>query len=503
MGTNRPSIVGKQTLLCQPLVSVCPSQLDATGRANELFHYFRTQVVAQIAGEFDKDFWNIHALQAVQAQPILWHASNAIAAIHRRHRISTILAGSLVEKDKPLHVHALHSYNASLKNIMTTTRQRSISPQEQEAIVIANILFVVLAWLRRDIPECFVHLSNGRRILWAFKLWDRTRLHRSHEQDILHPSDSICLTFLRLESLLMNMRQRTYVDESYWPGLKLPLRDIPFISLTEAYLELEIIWNVANDVTFIVTPPDDRDLPPREAIRETFRVRLKKWEEKFEELILSKTLQKCDEAAIMAFKLRVTHLNLILAIELADLEVCWDKFEARFETLIALAQNLLNLQDNLRRGNGLVITASNQPPGTITITPFVNESLYMVAWRCRRPTLRRKAVMLLDHNFSRSAAIDTAMYICMARIIIAIEEAAWSPLSQKNEAINCSCVCGVQICNGHRVTTTTMNYPFEGMAELEATTINDQKSGNLGKKIPMPYGLYRGTHVLPTKNKPS
>ncbi|KAK2594088.1 hypothetical protein QQS21_008191 [Conoideocrella luteorostrata] len=474
-------VLQRQQPLHQPAVAVTPSRVAPNWTEIELFHYFRNEVIPQIAGEFDHSFWMTHVLQTAQTQPILWYACNAVAAVHRKHH-----AGLTAGQDYRLHVHALQRYNTSLQHLISITQQAVIAPQDQEDIVTANTLFMILAWLRGDVSETFVHCENGHRLIGQFWLWDRTKLYRSYERDRMHPADSLCSMYFRADSMTMNMRETTFTNLDYWPGLALPLRDEPFVSIDEAYFEMEIIWNVGQDVTLADTPVEERN-----RIRGRQLERLRKWNGKFKDLISCQDLlRRPESSAVIVLQIRLILMEIMLNIDISRLESCWDDFDSEFESALTLADDL-STRKAISPGHAAPPAAAHarkREGRTVSITPLLNEPLFLVARRCRRPVLRRRAVGLLIRDFYRSAAIDTALFICMAKAIIDIEEGMW----KSAQTAECGCTRGSFVCNGHRVMKTTLRYPLEGVAELQAVTVNDLALGLGGSSVSMAYGVYRG-----------
>lgn len=459
-----------------------PGQLRVSWDEVDLFHYFRTEVADEIAGAFDENFWKVHLLRAVQTQPVLWYATNAVAAIHRRHR-----SRGLTASDARLQVHALQRYNASVQHIMRLTKQPNLKRADKEDIILATFLFMVLAWLRGDIPECFLHYTNGGNLLGQWKLYDQLILFRKTDRDKLLPIDSIFSMYWRADSMMMNMRAASFPNQDPFPGLKLPLRNEPFVSITDAYFEMEVIWNITTDTIFV---SKDVDVGLRQRIGASQKNRLGKWGEKFQQLMSSKQHRSESEAAaITALEIRVAILNIAVNLDITEFETCWDLFDDDFGKALLLAEDLTA---QLTIPKSILAGKAYREGRTLTFTPLLNESLHIIARHCRNPILRRRAVALLEFDFNRSAAIDTALYICMAIEVIEIEEKVWKRYPKEGTEAPCGCITGAFICNSHRVRDTSVLYPSEGMAELIAVTMDDFDRGNPGQKVSMAYGMYRG-----------
>lgn len=474
-----------------PAPAVSPGQRDPTGDEMELFYYFRNNVADQIAGEFDRDFWKIYVLQIAQKQPTIWYACNAIAALHREYRCKS----NLTKKHQKIPIQTLELYSASIKHLILMTQQQNIDPQDLEHMLIANVLFMILSWLKGDLSKTFTLGANGLNLIRKYKLWERTRLYRSDHQDVLFPVDSICMMYVRADTITIHRRRSLLLSHTPWPESP-QLRDNPFVSVTQAYFELEVLWKAAQEITLSISAPPGVCPKEAEAYRESYRMHFRDWERKFYDLHITKRLQRSDKPALLVLEIRVVLLKIILGLTISQLEVSFDKFTSEFESTIVLAEEAYKEKCRLS-GTGFGIAKTSRDDKTITITPWLGELLFLVARRCRHPTIRRRAVALLVCDFYRSAAVDTSLYICMAKSIIEIEEKEW------NDGVSpCGCISHVFVCNGHRIRSTSVFYPAEGIAELTAITVDNWVHNNPPQKVILKYGLYKGEQFEPEETKP-
>jgi hypothetical protein len=199
--------------------------------------------------------------------------------------------------------------------------------------------------------------------------------------------------------------------------------------------------------------------------------------------------------------MRILLMRIILGLDVTRSEMSWDEFNALFQSALALAEELLlGQQQATRRIISDVRKASpktSQVGKEWAVALLLDVSLFLVARRCRHPGIRRRALALLEHYFSLTLGMDTAIFIGMTKAIIAVEEVAWAsfPEGKRDELAApapCGCARGVFICNGHRVIKTAVAYPSEGMANLLVVTGDDEQHGRPGRRIPLAYGKYTG-----------
>lgn len=471
----------------------------------DLFHYFRTQVTHELSGVFDQDFWNVHLIQMIQVRPVLWYACNTVAATHQLYRSgggnSNSVSGgnvglikenetaedaSLSPQNNKLETQSLQQYQRALQCLIEMTQQRNLSVEEQVDIIAANTLFMIMAWLRGDIFECFTHWLNGCKLIGQWKIWEHVRIHRSHDKFNIHPTDSMLYAYVRIGSMLMNIRHPAYRHESYWHECRLPLRPDSFISPTEAYIELELVWSSLLDATLDARPPPKEATDSKDFIRKSIIDRYERWKVKFKLMETSWQDQE-DSSPVDLLRIRIMILDLIAGLDIFPLELDWDSRLPQFKNIVDASKRFLEKQ-----GGSLENIKANARVGrmgrSMTLSPRLNEALYHVARRCRDPLVRRQAVSLMVHDYYLTAGINTALYICMNKAIIRIEEGAWIPIRQPGSIKLCDCIDGQFICDSHRVIETCLTYPSRGVADLLALTVEDIRLSRPWRSVRLFYG---------------
>lgn len=467
----------RQTL--RPSPPAYPSQVGIKTQELHLFQYFRSEVVAQLAGVFDEEYWLGALLQQAQTQAALWHTCNAVAAVHKLERLREHNETAIIGAERPLVLQPYQQYHFAIQQTKKLVVRGNLALADQENVAMVNLLFALMALLRGEISEFNMHMRNGMKLINGFKLWEHTRLYRPHEKNRLLPADSLLYMSLRLDSMSVLMRHMGHDDSPPFENCSLPLRDDPFISSTEAYLELELIYNAVTDTTIC---PGPKPRPPNYAVDQEdyadyYRPRLQKWEKKFG--ILKASCSASEKLGIAALELRAELLRMLLATqnELELLELRWDCAVTEFTSMVKHASEIILLR--YARDKGGIKSR------TMTVAPMVNEVLFAIVRLCRNSNIRREAMNLLQHDYHLSPVVDTLMFIQMAKVILGLEESRWNKeVQQQNSAEDCGCSQVEQsICHGHRVTMCCIESADRNKATLCLKTVSDVWHGYPWRKV--------------------
>lgn len=451
-----------------------------------------------MAGAFDKEYWLGNLLRQAQAEPVVWHACNAIAAVHKMDRLEIYNAPLLVGEQKSLSLQPYEQYIASIQQVQRLTGRPNLTLDQKRDIVLVSILFTVFSFMRGDLQDCNTHGMHSFKLVENWKLWEQTRLYRSHDVHSVHPADSLIYLVVRIDTMGNHMRKPDHYYDYFWSGCSLKLRDDPFISLTEAYFELELICNAGTDITIRPGPKPVKfskaQIEDAEDLRGRYRARLAKWEHKFSDF--RRSCREKDKLAVAILELRSAMMRTIVFTEdaLTVSETCWDSSTAEFTRLIGLAKNIIALRYEALGLDG------NKPLGhkprhgsrILSIGPMVNETLYLIARLCRDPIIRRQALALLAHDFHLSPGIDTLLYMFMGDAIMEYEEREWqTPHQFKGIPSACGCSRGHHVlCDDHRICATCLDGATRHNATLWVKTVDDVNKDRDWQKIPMNYESY-------------
>lgn len=490
----------------QPSISANPIQIQRRDDEVKLFHYFRAEVAPQLAGLFDQDFWRHDLLRNTHSQPILWYACNAIAASHLLYRNQHGDTETISSPSDALLLQPFYQYQSALQRMRDLIALPFVTDTTKIDIILASQLFVILAMLRGDNMEMMAHYQNTCMLVGHWKTWAETRIHRRLDKHALHASDSLVYTCFRTDSLFLFMQPPSYKYHSFWEGCTLRLRDDPFISLTEAYFELEPIWNNVVKVAVHPGPEGPEFLNDgfefTRGVIQHYKERLAKWGRKLAELKL-RCKGASDKMALAILGLRATTIRLLLyncALKISCL--CWDACIGAFARLIHHAKLLIELryaaseQSNTPSMTAALGGISGITGRSMILSPMTNETLYLVGRLCRDRVIRRKACALLAHDFYLTPSVHTLLYIHLADAQIRLEEAQWHAESEKTSKAtdantsSCSCNCELgHVCDACRVYETALSDLTATSAVLHFRTVDDYRHSRAWRITPLSFEL--------------
>ncbi|OAA78730.1 C6 zinc finger domain protein [Akanthomyces lecanii RCEF 1005] len=485
----------------QPTLSVNPSQIPRRDHEVQLFHYFRAEVAPQLTGMFDHEFWTNNLLRNTQLQPILWYACNAIAATHLLGRTG---CGETQSHQNPdaLPLQPYYQYQAALQSMRDLIALPFVTDTTKIDMIVASQLFIMLATLRGDNMEMMTHYKNTCMLVGLWKTWAQTRIHRRLDKHSIQAADSVVYTCFRADSLFLFMQPPSYKYHSYWEGCTLRLRDDPFVSLTEAYFELEPIWN--NIVKVAVHPGPEGPEFVKEGhefiqhICEHYKERLLKWDRKLADLRL-RCREVEDRPALAVLDLRAATIKVLLytcTLEVSSL--CWDTRAAAFEKLLDDAKLLIELryasaeQKEAASATAAVGGTLGLTSRAMTLSPMTNETLYLVARLCRDPAIRRRACALLAHDYHLAPSMHTLLYMHLADAQICLEENEWQIEAAVRESTS-SCACSRErrfVCDGHRIYQTALGEMATTGAVLHLRTVDDYIHNRHWRTFPIRFNLH-------------
>ncbi|KAJ3492531.1 hypothetical protein NLG97_g5330 [Lecanicillium saksenae] len=309
----------------------------------------------------------------------------------------------------------------------------------------------------------------------ALGIEEQARDFHPRDKDALCTADSLLYMCTRFDTILLHMRQPEYSEDDGGPKCKPEPRDVPFVSVTDAYLQLEIIFNYTADIIISPGPNavfwNSQHTEQMEWSIQIMRQRLSRWEGHFKQLKLR--AENRHALPLKLLELRVKLLRLLMHAKSSNTpdELCWDDFKAQFSLMIEDAKTILVMRYAALAQSG----KSPQRTRTFTVTPMIKDLLYIIARLCRDPAIRRRTFALFAHDYYVSPDADTPTYIAMATAIKQLEETEWraTAVLQRNEPS-----CG---CKGST----------RGYATLWVKTVDDVYNDGDWRKVQIKYGSYQ------------
>lgn len=448
-------------------------------RELELFHHYRTEVAVHIADEFNRTLWAHNFLQAAHHCPAIWHACNMYAAVHQIEQMRTCPDPSQADRLTKLHALALQQYSFSLKGTIELARQETLSSDQKATVLAANVIFLLFAINRGELAESLQHLRNGLALIQQWRIWEYGRVATSTTPIVapLLPSESLLLFYVQIDALAQESQPASSAWR--WESALEFLSRRPICSLTEACLELEMIW-LGLKFSFKRMPlaPTTEELQSIAKHRLAMSRYFYSWRLMFHEYRSStRAVSAIDSGLLIILETRQLLVDVLLRVDVSRFETCWDVFEAEFGRAVCLLELLLGPDADLNR----------RTVQSFSFTPSITTSLQFLTTYCRSPTLRRRAISLLKEQrlreFTECSKTDKTYFTQTAELIMALEEKEWSIL--KAEKSTCPCVSGEFICNMHRVAEFRIQHTGTFTGELILRTVDDVVHNRPVQTIPM------------------
>ncbi|KAJ4193818.1 hypothetical protein NW759_016558, partial [Fusarium solani] len=391
----------------QPCFDEVPSSVPATWEERRIFYFLRTEAIAAFSGAFDRDFWTIQLLQASRIHPALWYAITALAGLYKSFR-AIQEPGATRGTSEKYRILSTRQYSAAIKCLLKIDARADPSPIDKEVLLLATVLLTGLCSLRGDFKESFTHACNGLTLFHEWGFGEAIKRSPTDRHSRLFSASTLVMLFIRLDSQARTLMNDDKRPRWQWDSvLRRPLSREPFTSVTEAYLEFELLFNgllelmQATDSTF--TTAQRYPLPDgRHWYRQAFDV----WRMKFFNLQSSLLFDKHSREARQILQIRLIVATIALNIDLSKSELCWDEFGVFFEQIVELSKHLLDYKEGPEWGTG---ACKQSAVPVFSFAPLVSEPLYFVASSCRDYTTRRKAISLLRKWPRREGIWDTTL----------------------------------------------------------------------------------------------
>lgn len=469
----------------QPEAAVSPAQVNASRQELELFHYYRTQVTEQSVDEFNRSLWTLHILQAARSQPSIWHACNAMAALHQRHHESAA-AGMTTERKGHLYSVALQQYTMSLRHVIDLTQlDHVLTYRDKSTILAANLLFVACCVEREELAECFIHLNNGLKLIHQWKFWEPPSRPTTissmpwQTEDTELPYIPILLFYVQLDGLVHE--DSPSLTTWRWGLALLSLQTRPLTSVPDACLEMEMIWIGARDIFTPKESVPDPHLPCTimSQLHDVMGNYFRNWTARFYNLRHStQDAQESDKVLMTILEMRHIILGIMLSTDTDSLDLCWYVLERQFERAMSLITGLLgeNNGDNENETCQFDETCMSGEKERTSYTPSLTRSLQFLARVCLQPSLRRRAISLLKVK-NRTHAGDEGMDVTFvkqsAEAIAELETGGWYTGQSEGNSPEDSFLAGSFICNGHRVFDFRINGAGVDTGQVKLRTVHN------------------------------
>jgi Fungal specific transcription factor domain len=375
--------------------------------------YFYQRTAPQLSGFFSQDFWGRLVPQLSSSEPSIRHALIAVSCFHER---TEHFSGSHLISSAGSATADLVLYNQAVNSLI----QRLGSDQSSTRIpLIACILFTCLEFLRGDLDAAIIHIESGVRLLKMSRDAERSHGFASGSYSVW---DSQCTdaelapifcTLSFLASLFGRPSIQLYSSSTAEYG---SLMEAGYSSIPEAKIVLFDLLNISMHFIESVGLAKRRFESGIAEVVEQIRITnlLERWKIEFEDFADSQQSTWSESDVCAANILRATFLamKVRVAVVLEDNESAWDGYKSEYEEIVTIAEKIL------RDSTG----PSNNSIGYFAFEPGIISPLHFVAWRCRWPIIRRKALSLLYLNPRREGLYDSRRSYNVFRRVMIVEE---------------------------------------------------------------------------------
>ena len=316
---------------------------------------------------------------------------------------------------------ALRHYSKAMKALQSKiAEQDTVAP---ELILITCLMFVAFEFQQNGWLQAKSHLEGGLTFI--------RELLEGHQQSlppkqVLEP---LVEAFERLDvSMSLFTSSRVHLNRAIEGARMASLpSEMQFRNLVDAGRPLNLQIAAMRELVYTI---EKQRFSPEGLSAEDYRhfgeqqlrqlVSLKHWDRAMMDLLPRLSKAKDQRAARI---LQTQHLGCQLKVSecLTDgREMLWDRYQADFERLLDLAEEVVKLEaaaSSPSSDNG----TSNYTPG-FSVDMGVVPPVYFTAMKCRKPTLRRRAVAILRSCKHREGAWDGQTSAGLAVRIITLEE---------------------------------------------------------------------------------
>lgn len=402
----------------------------------ESFDWFRHRASVKLCGVFSSRFWDTLVLQASMTAPSVLHALLALGSAHRLEFMRSCPQEEInSESCEQQERFTLEQYNKAIACLRPHFANTDRDASSTRMVLITCAIFVCLELLQGRYMEGQTHLENGLNLLSQLQ----ADLQPAGTQGLIvlgHPQESVN------DSYLTEAFSRLYAQSSLFgrvPGgccksksyaiatVDSTIQAPPplFGSMSQARQHLDGLFNAIHCLT--VRCP--RECIVREAPIELLDTQsriltgLRLWQRAYKVSRLNLTSQLNVRDALSYRLLTVYHIKAVVmattCLAPPD-ESIFDSFEESFASVVSACEHLL--EDAI--ATIVADKAEGYCSGGFSFTADIGliPPLYYTALKCRVPSLRRRAIRMLETATHKESIWNGAVAARIAHEVVKIEE---------------------------------------------------------------------------------
>jgi hypothetical protein len=403
-----PRVVDKLTFTSPPSQLVGASEED-----KRTFEFFRSETAPMLSGYFDVDFWNHFLLQFSHINPTIWHSVLAVGAFHEQRLLRE--DGNGQQLDLARRRYALQHYNQAVGHLAGNL---STGKEPTEVVLVSCLLFIFIEALLGNMTGVINHLFSGIQLL------------RSWKKDRAGSSSSLGPKFIEnnLIPIFEHMNQYAFTHGSAVIPINEP--DFSFAEPASEYFAnilaakaslLSLISGAQRfTIDFASSSSDQPDVVRKhDEVFQKHRLlyRVQRWKAALDEFLARPNqayFSDRDRRAIALLRIQHNFVWILICNANNTEETSFDANLTNFEEIVNLAEG----------------TFATAPPtswserwAAVTFQLQHFPAIFMTAIRCRNPSIRRKALMLLKNTIvNGEERWEMQRSIKVAERIIELEE---------------------------------------------------------------------------------
>ncbi|RAL02768.1 Zn(II)2Cys6 transcription factor [Aspergillus ibericus CBS 121593] len=433
----------------------------------ESFQFFHSVTTPNLAGFFDQGRWACRLLQMSHQYPALWHAMAAVAGAHRNFVTDRTPITVSRSQDNNEVRFALRQWNKSIQSLQTLLSGQDLTKLDRLVVLSICLLFTTLSSLQGRQSQAFVHINSGLKLLHHWNLADIAGCQSDEDLDL----KMLFILFSQLDSQARPYRLKNlqWTDKQLTPSSS----QAPFQSLLDACVALEVHFNhmmqLFSDPSLYTHGPNAETQTKKQKCIDNFT----DWDNKLAQF-LSTTPQPEDKKALSLLYIRRALARVALTMDFSKGELAHDDFTQDYASILHLVSEILEAPNHQTQN-------PPQPPKlNFSLATITTEPLFLVAFRCREPTIRKQAMRLLRRFPGREGICEGMTALKIVEKVIEIEEECLTSAEG-------ACTNGRWICGNHRVSLLQFFLVHERQVKTVMHTGEDLVLGRSGRELVTTY----------------
>ncbi|KAH7357052.1 hypothetical protein BKA65DRAFT_496114 [Rhexocercosporidium sp. MPI-PUGE-AT-0058] len=413
----RPNLLPKPVI---PTIEKPPSLFRGTSQDQRAFDFFCCVTSPILSCYFDKNFWSYFLLQMSQYESTVWHSVLALGTLHEQ--------GAIDDEDLRLlhHRNGLSHYNKAIAQLTKSTEPES---QSAESVLVSCIIFVCIEIVLGNIKEARNHLQAGVRIIRS--------LDTPGSLPTFYQSNGKLLK-ANVVPIFDHFNNQSFIyGQNSTPAAKRvhdTFEDIPetFLDYRQARDYHTRLLATAHDFAVKSLHAPDRNSEERAHLleeKQNLQRRIQGWSDAAEELLRSTRVSNYDRGRLTHIKLSHKCASMWVFSALNTDEMSFDAYVHDYDALVKLSRVNLNKCSVYMETPCLAGSKTNSH-----ILQSVSP-LFVVATKCRNPTIRRHALTLLRRHPPSQGFRDSKLVIRAVERVIELEEVGLEDLRDPTRAV--------------------------------------------------------------------